>query len=140
MKKPILLWSSLALVVPQFATSARSLPITSDFARFVDEYFEARYAFRPTEGTAQGFHQYDTRLPDLSRRSIDARIAELKRELARLNSFDRPKLSFDERIDAELLESQIRGELLTLETLRPWENNPMQYAGLPGGAINGLMK
>jgi len=140
MKKPILLWSSLALVVPQFATSARSLPITSDFARFVDEYFDARYAFRPTEGTAQGFHQYDTKLPDLSRRAIEARIGELKRELARLSSFDRGKLSFDDGIDAELLEAQIRGELLTLETLRSWENNPMQYAFLPGGAVNGLMK
>ena len=140
MKKPILLWSSLALVVPQFATSARSLPITSDFARFVDEYFDARYAFRPTEGTAQGFHQYDTKLPDLSRRAIEARIGELKRELARLSSFERGKLSFDDGIDAELLEAQIRGELLTLETLRSWENNPMQYAFLPGGAVNGLMK
>ncbi len=140
MKKPILLWSSLALVVPQFATSARSLPITSDFARFVDEYFDARYAFRPTEGTAQGFRQYDTKLPDLSRRAIEARIGELKRELARLSSFDRGKLSFDDGIDAELLEAQIRGELLTLETLRSWENNPMQYAFLPGGAVNGLMK
>jgi hypothetical protein len=140
MKKPILLWSSLALVVPQFATSARSLPITSDFARFVDEYFDARYAFRPTEGTAQGFHQYDTKLPDLSRRAIEARIGELKHELARLSSFDRGKLSFDDGIDAELLEAQIRGELLTLETLRSWENNPMQYAFLPGGAVNGLMK
>src|SRR5207253_4269244 len=113
-------------------TVALALSPASDFSKFGDEYFEARYAFRPTEGTAQGSHQYDTKLPDLSRRSIAARIAELKRELARLGSFDRAKLSFDERIDAELLESQIRSELLTLETLRPWENNPMQYAGLPG--------
>jgi Bacterial protein of unknown function (DUF885) len=138
MKKPMnsLVAAPLLLLALTSMAIALALPAASDFSKFVDEYFEARYAFRPTEGTAQGFHQFDTKLPDLSRRSIDARIAELKRELARLNSFDRPKLSFD----AELLESQIRGELLTLETLRPWENNPMQYAGLPGGAINGLMK
>jgi hypothetical protein len=142
MKKPMLLLASAPLLLLALASLAVALapPPASDFSKFVDEYFEARYAFRPTEGTAQGFHQYDTRLPDLSRRSIEARIAELKRELTRLNSFDRAKLSFDDRIDAELLESQIRGELLTLETLRPWENNPMQYAGLPGGAVNGLMK
>jgi hypothetical protein len=142
MRKPMILLASAFLLLLDLAsaTAALALPPTFDFSKFVDEYFEARYTFRPTEGTAQGFHQFDTKLPDLSRRSIDARIAELKRELARLSSFDRPKLSFDERIDAELLESQIRGELLTLETLRPWENNPMQYAGLPGGAINGLMK
>jgi hypothetical protein len=142
MKKPmiILAFAFLLLLALASTTVALALPAASDFSKFVDEYFEARYAFRPTEGTAQGFHQYDTKLPNLSRRSIEARIAELKRELARLGSFDRAKLSFDERIDAELLESQIQGELLTLETLRPWENNPMQYAGLPGGAVNGLMK
>jgi uncharacterized protein (DUF885 family) len=142
MKKPMLLLAVAPLLLLALASTAVALepPPASDFSKFVDEYFEARYAFRPTEGTAQGFHQYDTKLPDLSRRAIEARIAELKRELARLNSFDKAKLSFDERIDAELLESQIRGELLTLETLRPWENNPMQYAGLPGGAVNGLMK
>src|SRR5712692_6667549 len=138
MNKPILLLSSLASLVLGFAAIA--LPAGSDFSRFVDEYFDARYAFRPTEGTAQGFHQYDTKVPDLSRRAIEARIGELKRELARLSSFDRGKLSFDDGIDAELLEAQIRGELLTLETLRSWENNPMQYAFLPGGAVNGLMK
>jgi hypothetical protein len=141
MRKPmILVASGFLLLLAVASAAALALPPASDFSKFVDEYFEARYAFRPTEGTAQGFHQYDTKLPDLSRRAIEARIAELKRELARLGSFDRAKLSFDERIDAELLESQIRGELLTLETLRPWENNPMQYAGLPGGSINGLMK
>src|SRR5712692_4516643 len=138
MNKPILLLSSLAPLVLGFAAIA--LPAGSDFSRFVDQYFDARYAFRPTEGTAQGFHQYDTKPPDLSRRAVEARIGELKRELARLSSFDRGKLSFDDGIDAELLEAQIRGELLTLETLRSWENNPMQYAGLPGGAVNGLMK
>jgi len=138
MNKPILLLSSLASLVLGFAAIA--LPAGSDFSRFVDEYFDARYAFRPTEGTAQGFHQYDTKVPDLSRRAIEARIGELKRELARLSSFDRGKLSFDDGIDAELLEAQIRGELLTLETLRSWENNPMQYAVLPGLAVNGLMK
>ena len=48
--------------------------------------------------------------------------------------------SFDDEIDARVLEGQIRAELLDLETLRIWEVNPMIYAGLPGGAIDGLIK
>jgi len=39
-----------------------------------------------------------------------------------------------------VLSGQIQAELLDLETLRTWEVNPMAYAGLPGGAIDGLMK
>ena len=49
-------------------------------------------------------------------------------------------LAFDEAIDAEVLDGQIRAELLDLETLRVWERNPMLYAGLPGLAVDRLMK
>src|SRR4030095_6748605 len=46
----------------------------------------------------------------------------------------------DEQIDAELIENQIKGELLDLETLETWRHNPMNYVGVPGGAIDLLMK
>jgi uncharacterized protein (DUF885 family) len=110
------------------------------FARFVDDYFVARFNFHPSEATSAGFHQYDGRLEDRSRRAIGARITELKVLLVRLNGFDPAKLSFDDQIDAEALEGAIRGELLDLETLRVWEKNPMLYAWLPGGAVDVLMK
>jgi hypothetical protein len=71
----ILLTSAFLSLLALPSATAITPPPTSDFSKFVDEYFEARYTFRPTEGTAQGFHQFDTKLPDLSRRSIDARIA-----------------------------------------------------------------
>src|SRR5207244_8810096 len=45
-----------------------------------------------------------------------------------------------QEIDAEILEGQIQAELLDLETLQTWRHNPMNYVGLPGGAIDGLMK
>src|SRR5262249_57159051 len=41
---------------------------------------------------------------------------------------------------ADALAHSIDGELLSLETVRPWQRNPMTYARLPGGAIDGLMK
>ena len=94
----------------------------------------------PTEGTAAGLHQYDTKLEDLSRPKVEARIADLKGQLARLEAIRKEKLGFDDEIDAGVLDGQIRAELLDLETIRYWETNPMGYAGLPGGAIDGLMK
>lgn len=110
------------------------------FARFVDDYFDARFAYQPLEGTSAGLHQYDTKMPDRSRASIERRIAELKRFLARLGAFDRGKLAFDDGIDAAALEGDIQSELLDLDTLRNWERNPMQYAGMAGFAVNDLMK
>src|SRR5262249_38901149 len=59
---------------------------------------------------------------------------------ARLEGLDRSKMSFDDTVDAEALKYAIASEILQLETIRPWENNPMFYARLPGGAIDGLMK
>src|SRR5262249_19412591 len=72
--------------------------------------------------------------------STDARLASLKSFAARLQGLDRSKMSFDDRIDAEALQNAIATEILNLETIRPWENNPMFYSRLPGGAIDGLMK
>jgi hypothetical protein len=37
-----------------------------DFARFVDDYFEAQFRARPSAGTEAGLHQYDGQLEDLS--------------------------------------------------------------------------
>jgi uncharacterized protein (DUF885 family) len=117
-------------------TSADESP--SAFSKFVDTYFASRFDAHPSEGTAAGFHQYDSRLEDLSKPRIQARIAELKAQDATLAALK--PTAFDDRIDAQILEGQIRSELFDLETLRYWEINPMLYAGLPGGAIDGLMK
>ena len=118
--------------------TAQAFGDAATFARFVDDYFDARFAAHPSEGTAAGLHQYDGRLEDLSREKVEARVSELKAQLARLGRDAGD--SFDDRIDAGVLDGQIRSELLELETLRTWEVNPMAYAGLAGGSIDGLMK
>jgi Bacterial protein of unknown function (DUF885) len=126
---------------PSTAPASSAASATGDsFSEFVDDYFDARFDYLPSQGTDAGFHQYDTKLEDRSRARIEARIAELKVFLSRLQAFDRSKLSFDEAIDADALEGEIRGFLLDQETLRTWERNPMGYAGLPGFAADSLIK
>jgi hypothetical protein len=34
--------------------------------KIVDDYFAARFEYRPSEGTAAGLHEYDHRLEDLT--------------------------------------------------------------------------
>ena len=126
------------------ATEAPAVPAAASsgepFSKFVDEYFDARFTYLPSQGTEDGFHQYDSKLEDRSRARIEARIAELKGFLARVQAMDRSGLSFDDRIDADAIEGQIRGQLLDQETLRNWERNPIGYAGLPGSSADGLIK
>ncbi len=143
--KKLLSVATVLLIVALVSAQAPPAPASAfgtdpAFARFVDDYFDSRFASRPTEGTSAGFHQYDARMPDLSRAAIAKRIGELKSLLTRLQVFDRGKLPFDDAIDAAAIEGQIRSALLDLETLRMWEKNPMQYAGLAGFAVYDLMK
>jgi uncharacterized protein (DUF885 family) len=132
----------IATVLLLTALPAVALAADGDdaFAKVVDDYFAARFAFHPTQGTAAGLHQYDTRLDALSHAKIGARIGELKGQLQRLGAIDRAGLSRDEAIDAEFLDGKVRGELLDLETLRTWQVNPMVYAALPGRAVDVLVK
>jgi uncharacterized protein (DUF885 family) len=122
------------------AGPARAAGPDSNFSRFVDDFFAAWFAAGPSEGTAAGLHQYDARLVDLSKARVESWIAELKGLLHRLEAFDRGRLSFDEAIDAEVLDGKVRAELLDLETLRVWQINPMLYAMLPGAAVDLLIK
>jgi uncharacterized protein (DUF885 family) len=110
------------------------------FARLVDEYFDAKMAFEPSFATAAGIHARDGELEDRSAARLAARAAELDRFAARLRALDRAALSPDEAIDAEVLERQVQSELIDLRTIAVWTSNPMPYAALPGGAIDGLMK
>ena len=135
------LLAALVLVAGTLALAQAPRP-TGDpaFAKFVDDYFAARFEAYPLQGTAAGFHEYDMKMPDLSRAGIEKVIAGLHAMLTRLSAFDRSKLSFDDAIDAEAIEGEIRSGLLDLETLRNWERNPMSYAGTAGFAVNDLMK
>jgi len=117
-------------------------PTSADesFAQFVDNYFDADARYSPTGAVGNGFHAYDAQIEDRSRGHIEARITELHGFLDRLGRLDRGALGEGNAIDAQAIESQIKSELLSLETLRLWAKNPMNYAGLPGGAIDALMK
>jgi uncharacterized protein (DUF885 family) len=110
------------------------------FARFVDEYYDAYFTLRPSEGTAVGLHQYDDALENFSAEAAAARIARLKTFQARLAQIRAGQLTAAEAIDAELLDGAIRAELLDLERLDIIHKNPMAYIGVPAGAIDSLMK
>src|SRR6185436_11725816 len=115
-------------------------PEKSAMPAFVDDYFKALFEWSPSTATSTGFHDYDTKLEDYSAASVNRRIERLKQLQSGLAQARGGRLAADEQIDAEFLDGQIKAELLDLETLQTWRHNPMSYVGLPGGAIDGLMK
>jgi uncharacterized protein (DUF885 family) len=120
--------------------SARAADGKSAFPAFVEGYFDAYFAWKPSEGTAAGLHQYDNQLEDRSAAAFAKRIETVKAQQTQLQKIRAAQLSFDEDIDAVVLDGLINAELLDLETLHNWRNNPMGYISVPSSAIDGLMK
>jgi uncharacterized protein (DUF885 family) len=131
----------LLLIGPSRATASGP-----EFDKIVDDYVASRFAYRPSEGTAAGLHEYDNQLEDLSRERAIRRIDELHRFQQRFSALKRQsvsgqsKLSADDSIDLTFLEGQIEAELIDLEVIREWEHNPMGYVMVPGNAIDLLIK
>jgi uncharacterized protein (DUF885 family) len=110
------------------------------FAAFVDDYFDAYFAWRPSEGTAAGLHQYDMQLEQRSAAAVAQRLTVVKEQLRRLEQLRKGDLNPDEAMDAEVLDGRLRAESLDLDTLDTWRQNPMEYVSNPSEAINLLMK
>jgi uncharacterized protein (DUF885 family) len=100
------------------------------------------FHYGPTNGTLVGYHQYDAQLEDYSRQNIDAEIAALKvfeKRVAAIHP-DAAAADFVPRSDREIVLANIRSQLLTLETIRPWEKNADEYSSTCAGGAFALME
>ena len=115
----------------------------TQFARASDEYFDQVYfRYAPSAGTNAGFHQYDTQLEDFSRKAIDAEISALKTFEQRIEAIqpDPSPTDFVPRSDREIVLSNIRSQLLTLETIRRREKDADIYSSACTNAAFVLME
>jgi uncharacterized protein (DUF885 family) len=97
--------------------------------------YDAIWNFRPVDATCNGFHQYDGELGQYTPARFQDFSRKLKAILARVERLDTTPLSLDDRIDRDLLVSNLQMELFSLETLQVWRTNPMQYSDQ---CINGV--
>jgi uncharacterized protein (DUF885 family) len=113
------------------------------FTRVSDEFFDQVYfRYAPSSGTQNGFHHYDAQLEDYSRHAIDSEIAALHQFESRISAIqpDESPANFVPRSDREIVLSTIRSQLLTLETIRPWEKQPDNYSSTCANAAFVLME
>jgi uncharacterized protein (DUF885 family) len=113
------------------------------FEKVSDEYFDQVYFhYAPTNGTLAGYHQYDAQLEDYSRKNIDSEIAALKVFEKRVEAIqpDAAAADFVPRTDREIVLANIRSQLLTLETIRPWTKNADNYSGTCANGAFTLME
>ena len=120
--------TSLLLFAPANGSADSKSQASSDWNRLVDDFFDQYFKLHPTQGTAAGFHQYDSNLEDYFRRGIDNQIQFAKDYLQRLETVDSSGLPFEQRQDYRLVTNNLKATLLELEDIRGWEKNPDHYS------------
>ncbi len=99
------------------------------FAKLADKYFDTVYLpANPSEAVQLGYHQYDNTLESYSEHAIKSEISQLQAFGKLVESFNPAPLDVQTQGDRELVLNNIRSELLTLQNIRPYENNPDYYS------------
>ena len=137
----ILLFCSVLTAHAFINSETEKAPVSSaQFSAIVDKYFDLYLKFHPSAGTSDGFHQYDSKLEDFSRRGVEREVSALRAFLPQLDQVRRTSLSLQDAGDLEFIHSQIQGRLLELEDIRTWETDPDPYASDPAYSLFLLMK
>ena len=122
------------LVALSFTGTTRAQRVSADggvqtFNFLAEQYFsDVYFHFGPTNGTADGLHQYDDKLEDYSAANIQKEIAALHVYEKKVEAVDPSTLDASVAGDRAILLNSIRSTLLTLEVIRPWEKNPDNYS------------
>jgi len=92
-----------------------------------DAYLRAYCDTYPHVAVWLGFHEYDGRLPDLSRRGLEARRADLRRFLSDLERIDPTDLDPQAWLDYQVVRHEALFEAFAIEDWRRLERDPIPY-------------
>ncbi len=110
-----------------------------DFDLLANQYLTDLSQFSPVSATLIGDHSADDQLDHVdatARKRTENLYLKFQAELA---AIDRDELSRANQVDAELLGSELRSGLWSLNTLQEWAWNPLSYVSTSGSAIYGLV-
>ena len=113
-----LLMVLFCIVSPSCAQSPPSS--ATPLSRFIDRFYDEKFALAPSAATDAGIHLYDNHLEDFSRGAVRKRIASLKAAAVTLSGLRSARLSADDKIDAQLIDNAIKAELLDPEKIKSW--------------------
>ncbi len=99
------------------------------FKKLSDDYIDGYLAWRPADGVALGYHQYDGKVTDLGKESMGKELGRLKSFDQQLGAMDSTSLSAPMFYDYRILRSAIKNEIFGFEDLGDYNRNPMTYAG-----------
>ena len=108
----------------------RANDVDKAFQQVADEFLQGYLNWRPQAAVALGFHEYDGKIADFSKVSLDAESKRLKDYDQKLAVIDTTSLSPKMFYDYRILRMAIKAELFNFDDLNVYSHNPMTYAGL----------
>lgn len=114
--------------------------LQSRFQAIADAYLRGYYDFNPTEATALGLHEYDSKLESRSSESVAAEVRRLRAALAELARINANLLPPEARYDYLTLAAHARAQLLELEDIRMWQRDPNVYNRLAAASVDNILK
>lgn len=104
-------------------------------ARVLEEYLRDE----PVRATEAGDHRYDGAWPDITEQGEAARRRTIEGALSELQALPLPNLGLQSRVDAAMIENQLRSWLFAIDELREATWNPMVATGLIGDGLDPLI-
>jgi uncharacterized protein (DUF885 family) len=109
-------------------------------AQIGEAYVRGYYAFNPSEATAAGLHEFDSRLEERDAGAVAAEARRVRGVLAELARVPEWRLSPEARYDYLVTASHARAQLLELEDVRMWRRDPNLYNRLVASSIDNILK
>ncbi len=107
----------------------------SHFASRSDAFLAEYFDLYPLHATGAGVHDHDHRWPDLTEAGRTARLAFFDRWAAEFDAFADADLTVDERVDRDLLRSEIDAHRFGEVELREEAWSPLEWVYLLGDGI-----
>ena len=103
-----------------------------DWPAFVNGFIEASFKANPGFAVAQGRHEYDGQIADLSQAAIDGEVARLKKAISDAEAFGDDKLTDEQKYERDYLVAVAKGQLFWIDPAGADQlhNNPAAYLGM----------
>ena len=129
---------------------ADSLPLSNAAANagyeakydaLVDSFFDFVFAHSPSWGTNVGLHQYDKKLENLSKASLEEEYKGYKEFLEKFENLPgKETLPMGKRDDLSLVIATIKDNMLEHEQIKNFERDPDRYPSLIADSVFSLTK
>ena len=99
------------------------------FQNIAEDFLTGGLAWRPETAVWYGFHEFDGKISNLSKESIENELARQKYFDKVLKDFDTASISPETYYDFRIIRSAIKSTIFQFEERESYTKNPMTYAG-----------